>query len=120
MRATGTHSARSASHRVGSALSAACLLAACLLGCERKAPGPVECSQFAESFVGVARNDERASLAAQSAIDEVTQLCLTVPYDRTLIACAQATGRARACFDAYKQRTRSTTTTPPRMPPGAL
>jgi hypothetical protein len=74
-------------------------------GCQRKAPGPDECLQFAEAFVGMARDDERSTLRVEAEIDEVVQLCLTVPYDRELIACAQS-GRARRCFDAYKLRTR--------------
>jgi hypothetical protein len=77
-----------------------------LVDCERKAPGPTECAWFAEAFIGMARDDERATFREQAAIDEVTQLCLTTPYDRELIACSQSTKRARACFDAYKVRTR--------------
>ena len=102
--------------RMSWVLGYACSLGLLALGCERKAPGPEECTQFAEEFVGVARSDPRATLANQADINEVTQLCLTVPYDRALIACAQSTGRARACFDVYKQRTRSVTTLAPPEP----
>lgn len=77
-----------------------------LVGCERKAPGPAECAWFAEAFIGMARDDEHATFREQAAIDDVTQLCLTTPYDRELIACSQSTKRARACFDAYKVRIR--------------
>jgi hypothetical protein len=83
------------------------LLSLTLAGCERKAPGPVECSEFAEEFVQHARDDARTTPSQEADIDTVTQLCLTVPYDRELIACAQSTHRARACFDVYKQRVRS-------------
>jgi len=75
-------------------------------GCERKAPGPVECAEYAQAFVGVARDDETTTPHQQAAIDDVTQLCLTTPFDRELITCAQATRRPRACFDAYKLRVR--------------
>jgi hypothetical protein len=77
-----------------------------VLGCERKAPGPFECAAYAQAFVRDPGDDERLTLELESKIDAVTQLCLTTPYDRQLIACAQSTGRARDCFDAYKRRTR--------------
>jgi hypothetical protein len=77
-----------------------------LLGCDRKAPGPTECTEFAEAFLGYSRSDEHVTFREQAEIDEVTQLCLTAPYDRNLIACARSTHRARACFDVYKERTR--------------
>jgi hypothetical protein len=79
---------------------------ASLLGCDRKAPGPAECLAYAEAFVGISREDERINPDLESKIDAVTQLCLTTPYDRALIACAQSTQRARDCFDAYKRRIR--------------
>ena len=59
------------------------------LGERQGAPGPDECALFAEEFVGMARDDERVTLRLQAEIDEVTHLCLTSPYDRQLIACAQ-------------------------------
>lgn len=91
---------------VSRALIALVVLSLGLLDCERKAPGPDECAWFAAAFVGMARDDERATFRVQAAIDEVTQLCLTTPYDRELIACSQSTNHARACFDAYKLRIR--------------
>jgi hypothetical protein len=91
--------------------SALALLSCCVilapLGCERKAPGPAECADYAQAFVRDPDDDVRLSLELESKIDAVTQLCLTTPYDRELIACSRSTGRARACFDAYKRRTRS-------------
>jgi hypothetical protein len=77
-----------------------------LLGCDRKAPGPVECSEFAEAFVGYSREDEHTTPRGQAELDDMTHLCLTVPFDRALIACARSTHQPRACFDLYKQRTR--------------
>ena len=79
-----------------------------VLGCDRKAPGPVECGEFAEAFVGYSREDEHTTAREQAELDDMTHLCLTVPFDRTLIACARNTRQPRACFDVYKQRTRQT------------
>jgi hypothetical protein len=90
------------SKRTGAAL---CLLLLTLLGCERKAPGPDECQRFAETAVGMARDDQRVTLRIQAEIDEETQTCLTRPYDRALIACVESTRRARPCLELYKRRT---------------
>ncbi|HWZ89644.1 MAG TPA: hypothetical protein VNW92_12360 [Polyangiaceae bacterium] len=103
MRARRLTSARR-SKATGAAL---CLLLSSLslLGCERKAPGPEECQRFAETAVGMARDDERVTLRIQAEIDEETQTCLTRPYDRALIACVESTRRARPCLELYKRRT---------------
>jgi len=94
---------RRSARRLLALIALSSLLAA---GCERKAPGPAECAEYAQAFVGVARDDETTTPHQQAAIDDVTQLCLTTPFDRELIACAQTTHRPRACFDAYKLRVR--------------
>jgi len=91
--------------------AALCFLALALglAACNRVAPGPAECSEFAQAFVGQSREDETVSPVALDAIEKMTNLCLTTPFDRQLIACAQRSehvGQARACFNAYKQRTR--------------
>lgn len=93
------------SKRLGRALLVAAFASFTLPGCERKAPGPSECADYAQAFVRDAPDDEPLSAELESKIEAVTQLCLTTPYDRELIACAQSTRQARACFDIYKQRT---------------
>lgn len=88
---------------------ALCLLLLALTACTRQAPGPAECSAFAQAFVGQSRDAENASPIALDAIEKMTNLCLTTPFDRQLIACGERSeqvGQARACFNAYKQRTR--------------
>ena len=105
MRAARTFSSRSLAPHVRRAVQLV-VLAATLLGCERRAPGPEECSAYARAFVRDPLDDAIVAIELQSKIDAITQLCLTTPYDRQLIACAQSTGRARACFDVYKRRMR--------------
>ncbi len=86
------------------------ILLLALPACHRAAPGPAECSAFAQAFVGRARDAENTSPVALDAIEKMTNLCLTTPFDRQLIACgerAEQVGQARACFNAYKQRTRT-------------
>ena len=90
--------------RSGRSLSLA-LVGLALLSCERKAPGPEECLRFAETVVGISRDDPRITERLQASIDEETRTCLTRPYDRALIACVQSTGRAHSCIEAYKRRT---------------
>jgi hypothetical protein len=106
MRVARTLSPTSVAVRLSRALVSLGLLSLILIGCERKAPGPAECAEFAEEFVQHARDDARTTPSQEADIDTITQLCLTVPYDRELIGCAQSTHRARACFDVYKRRTR--------------
>jgi hypothetical protein len=106
MRAARTLSAFGISTHLARAVLGVALASFAMLACERKAPGPSECADYAEAFVRDALYDEPLTPEIQSKIDAVTQLCLTTPYDRDLIACAQSTKRARACFDLYKQRTR--------------
>jgi hypothetical protein len=109
MRAARTHRPVRAATRVtcvSRAFVAFGLMTWAVLGCERKAPGPAECAAYAQAFVRDPGDDERLTLALESKIDAITQLCLTTPYDRELIACTQRTGLARDCFDAYKRRAR--------------
>ncbi len=74
--------------------------------CNRVAPGPAECSAFAQAFVGQSREAESASPVELGVIEKMTNLCLTTPFDRQLISCAQRSGQARACYNAYVQRVR--------------
>jgi hypothetical protein len=106
MRAARTHSSLHLATRALRVFGALGFVGLAALGCERKAPGPFECAAYAQAFVRVPGDDEGLTLELESKIDAITQLCLTTPYDRQLIACARSTGRARDCFDAYKRRTR--------------
>jgi hypothetical protein len=106
MRVARTLSTRTIATRGRRAFIGLSFSASILFGCDRKAPGPVECSEFAEAFVGYSREDEHTTPREQAELDDMTHLCLTVPFDRALIACARNTRQPRACFDLYKQRTR--------------
>jgi len=77
------------------------LLAAMATGCQRKAPGPEECAQFAEAVVGAGRYVTPV-IAAQ--IERQTQECLTRPYDRELLQCVLLTRQARACLASFHAR----------------
>jgi hypothetical protein len=71
--------------------------------CERKAPGPDECIAFAVQAVGGGQALlRRAELRDQ--VDELTQRCLTTPYDRRLLSCMQTTGNLRACVAQFERR----------------
>jgi len=80
------------------------LLAAATTGCQRKAPGPEECAQFAEAVVGAGRYVTPV-IAAQ--IERQTQECLTRPYDRELLQCVLLTRQAEACLRSFQFRKNS-------------
>ena len=57
------------------------------MGCERKAPGPEECLQFADVWMRAERAGRQPRLAVEDAFDELVRRCLTEPYDRELVSC---------------------------------
>ena len=89
---------------LGRAFVGSLLFAACLLSCQRKAPGPEECARFAEAVVGVHRYITPV-MAAQ--IESQTRECLTRPYDRELLDCVMLTRQARTCLAAFYARNAS-------------
>lgn len=81
------------------------LVALLTLACQRKAPGPEECRAFAYRAVGVTRAEQLRRPDVRDSVNELTQNCLTTPFDRELLQCVQLTGRLRACklsFDARR------------------
>jgi len=85
------------------ALLISCAVA--LAGCQRKAPGPRECHEFALRATGVSSEAlVRADPRLRLVVDELTLRCLTTPYDRELLACAGGPADLRACFAAFQAR----------------
>lgn len=81
------------------------LLLVSSLGCERKAPGPQECLQFAYRAYGISDPsllELRPGIADK--IDDLIQRCLTTPFDRELIACVDANLPMRACLIEFQAR----------------
>jgi hypothetical protein len=79
-------------------------LLALVSGCEREAPGPIECRQFALSAVGVTRREQLAAPHVNQKVEELTRECLTEPYDRELLRCYRLGAPARACQYEFKVR----------------
>ena len=80
----------------------------CLLcSCEREAPGPTECRQFALSAVGVQTREELAQPQVNERVEALTRECLTEPYDRELLRCWETTRQGRACQHQFKIRQKS-------------
>ncbi len=77
------------------------LLFAWPLACQRKAPGPEECTRFAEAVVGV---DSYINPVIAAEIETQTRECLTRPYDRELLRCVLLTREARVCLAAFRVR----------------
>ena len=81
------------------------LVALLLLGaCARKAPGPDECVQFAESWFGVDRETVTRDPALAKHFDAKIGDCITKPYDRELVECVTTGGDNRRCERAYERR----------------
>lgn len=74
--------------------------------CERKAPSPEECLDFA--MHGLRINDERLLTvpAVKDKVDEVVIKCLTTPYDKELIGCVKLRPTAHSCLLEFDERER--------------
>ena len=92
-------------------------LAASLVGCQRKAPGPAECLELAYRTYGVRTAAELRIPGMKARVDELTQECLLTPYDRELVECTLQGGPPRSCLRAFKLRRTDLTTTPAQPRP---
>ena len=91
-----------------------------LSGCARKAPGPAECNEFAMRAAGIPPSTAPAQVdpRLRAAVEELTVRCLTTPYDRELLRCAESSP-LRACFSGFAVRhpDRAERALPPRRSP---
>jgi hypothetical protein len=80
----------------------------CLAGCTRRLPGPAECRAFALATVGVEQDTQASALAREPRLaaraEEVTQRCLTTPWDYKLLNCLSAGGSSRVCLGHFEAR----------------
>jgi hypothetical protein len=74
--------------------------------CARKAPGPVECRQFALIASGARTFADLQNPKVAEIVDRLTVECLVTPYDRELLRCTEETGRVRACSLEFERRRR--------------
>jgi hypothetical protein len=83
-----------------------CFLLTLALACDRKAPSPEECLDFA--MRGLRVNDERllAVPAVKDKVDEVVIKCLTTPYDKALIGCVKTRSSTQSCLVEFEARER--------------
>jgi hypothetical protein len=91
------------------------LVALAVSSCERRAPGPDECTQHALRVVealGVPLETPQVSEAYQSEISR----CLTTPYDRQLVRCVEERGATRRCYQEFELRRRESR--PDELPEG--
>jgi hypothetical protein len=85
-----------------------------LVGCARRLPGPAECRALALATVGVEQDTPASALsrdprrAAQA--EEITQRCLTTPWDYELLNCLAGGGRSRICLSHFEARRGGTPT----------
>jgi hypothetical protein len=77
-------------------------------GCARKLPGPLECRAFALESLGLPsgtpatflERDPRVAVRAE----ELTQTCLTKPWDYQLLGCLQQGRSEPLCLMRFEQR----------------
>jgi hypothetical protein len=85
-----------------------CLLLALLPGCARKLPGPRECRAFALASLGLDPEVPATLLARDPRLaaraEDLTQTCLTRPWDYQLLGCLQHGGGQQRCLMGYEQR----------------
>lgn len=74
------------------------------LACERKAPGPEECLQFADAWMRTEGAERGSRLAAEDAFDQLVVRCLTEPYDRELVSCVVSGAPRERCRIDYARR----------------
>ncbi|HKY34331.1 MAG TPA: hypothetical protein VJN18_00195 [Polyangiaceae bacterium] len=91
-------------------LAVGCFLLALLTlaSCQRKLPGPQECRAFALASLGL-RAETPATLLARdprltARAEELTQICLTKPWDYQLLGCLQHGGGQQRCLMGFEQR----------------
>ena len=79
-------------------------------GCARKLPGPAECRAVALASIGVEQDTPASALARQPRLatqaEEVTQRCLTTPWDYQLLNCLGTGGSSRVCLTRFEARRR--------------
>jgi hypothetical protein len=84
------------------------LLFLLLGGCARKLPGPAECRAFALASIGVEQGTPASLLAADPRLElraeEITQRCLTTPWDYALLNCLAQGGGSQFCGSRFAAR----------------
>jgi hypothetical protein len=83
-------------------------------GCQRKAPGPEECREFALHAYGLRSEEEIQHEATLEQVDDLTTECLVTPYDRELLACVEQGMPTGRCLGQFSARRAGATLPSPR------
>lgn len=75
-----------------------------LSGCQRKAPGPEACRDFALRAYGLRSEDDIRTEGTLDEVDELTTECLVTPYDRELLACIERGEATAHCLSQFSRR----------------
>ena len=73
-------------------------------GCQRKAPGPLECREFALHAYGLRSEEDIRREETLDQVDDLTTECLVTPYDRELLACVEQGGATGRCLGQFSAR----------------
>ncbi len=80
------------------------LAALSLLACRRTAPGPGECTRFAEVWHHTERDQALGDDQLRPRFQQVVERCLTSPFDRLYVDCLVGGEDRRACLAGYRRR----------------
>lgn len=84
------------------------LLLPLVSGCARQLPGPQECRAFALASLGLDPQVPATLLARDPRLaaraEDLTQTCLTRPWDYQLLGCLQHGGGQQRCLMSFEQR----------------
>jgi hypothetical protein len=76
------------------------------LACERKAPGPEQCYEFALRSLGITDKRLLTVPEVSEKVDVIVTKCLTTPYDKQLLRCVKEGYSPLSCFYAFEDRER--------------
>lgn len=76
----------------------------CLIGCEQKLPGPLECEKVAFSALGRSQKELAHSPKVRRLSERLIQGCLTVPFDKQAVFCVSKGRSFLSCVDDLARR----------------
>jgi hypothetical protein len=93
---------------IASCLPLGFLCALLVSGCARRLPGPAECRAFALASLQIEPGTPASLLASEPALatraEELTNRCLTTPWDYQLLNCLGTGGSSRVCLSRFEAR----------------
>ena len=74
------------------------------IGCSSKLPGPAECERVALRASGIRTLDQLRFPHVRVAVENLTNECLTTPFDRETVRCMEEVGAFQICIRDFVLR----------------